>query len=102
MYWDNTPVHECAGWWTDDGTATAMIIIMSAEDADTSEEQLEEWKAYIAENKTLPDDYSSMTVDHLVGNIAINYSWILDEELYEKMDAAYKDLIKTIGAKEEF
>ncbi len=38
----------------------------------------------------------------MAGNVAFGYSTILDEEIYEKMDAAYRELIEAVGAKEEF
>ena len=80
----------------------AVILILSSDEGDTSEAQLEEWKAAIVENKALPGDYSVITVDHLAGNVAFGYSTILDEEIYEKMDAAYRELVEAVGAKEEF
>ncbi len=101
-YWPGTPVRECAGWWTDDNSSMAVILILSSDEEDTSEAQLEEWKAAIVESKALPGDYSVITVDHLAGNVAFGYSTILDEEIYEKMDAAYRELVEAVGAKEEF
>lgn len=36
----------------------AMILILSSDEGDTSEAQLEEWKAAIVESKALPGDVS--------------------------------------------
>ncbi len=98
-YWPGTPVNECAGWWDD--MSMAMILVMSPENSDSSQEQLEEWKTSIRENKALPGDYSTITVDYLVGNIAFSYNTILDEELYNKMDTACKELFEALGVTPE-
>lgn len=101
-YWAKTPVNECVGCW-DDSTTTIMIAILSADNADTSEEQLNEWVANIKEKKALPGDYSSFVVDHLIGNIAFSYeATVLDDEIYNKMTDAYNYLVKSMGVTPEF
>lgn len=102
MYWDNTPINECVGCW-DDTSVSIMIAILSADNADTSEEQLNEWVTHIKEKKALPGDYSSFTVDHLVGNLIFSYeATVLDDEIYNKMTAAYNYLVKSMGVTPEF
>lgn len=102
MYWDNTPINECVGCW-DDTSVSIMIAVLSADNADTSEEQLNEWVANIKEKKALPGDYSTFTVDHFVGNIIFSYeATVLDEDIYNKMNDAYNYLVKSMGVTPEF
>ncbi len=101
-YWSGMPVKECAGWWTEDGSM-AMIFVLSGSEADTSEEQLNEWIEAIKADKKLPlEGEMTIAIDHLVGNLAFSYSTVLDEDAYNAMDAAYKNLVEALGAKEEF
>ena len=102
MYWDNTPVNECVGCW-DDTTVSITIAILGTDNADSSEEQYNEWMTNIKEKKALPGDYSSLTIDHLVGNVAFQYeTTVLDDETYNTMTDAYNYLVKSLGVTPEF
>lgn len=102
-YWPETPVKECAGWWTDDGMAMVMIFVMGSDEADTSEEQLAEWRESMKNTKGLPGEFaaSGVTVDDLSGNVAISYGGVLDEQLYSNVEAAWKGLLEKLGAASE-
>lgn len=101
-YWPGTPVTECAGWW-DDMNNMVTILLLSPDNADSGQEQYDEWMTAIRDTKALPGDYAALTVDHLIGNVAIQYeTTVMDDEIYEKMNAAYQDLVKALGATPEF
>lgn len=101
-YWPGTPVNECAGWWDDEGT-TVMIVTLSADNVDTSQEQYDEWINYFRENKSFPSEYMGIPVDHLAGNVAFLFETsILDDAVYEKMSAAYQNLVDTLGVTPDF
>lgn len=102
-YYPETPVDECVGWWTDDGTASVMVILMKKELADSNEEQYNEWMTSFKTSKAAPGDYNLMTVDHLVGNVAFEYEkTILDDTVYNKMEAAYQNLLSALNVTPEF
>ncbi len=97
-YWPDTPVNECAGWWNKEGTDRVMILIMKSDNADTSEEQMNEWIKSIKENHTLPGEYASLPVDHLVGNVAFSFETsILDDANYEAFNNAYQQLLTALN-----
>ena len=101
-YWPGTPVNECAGWWNDEGTIMVTIILLSADNADTSEEQLEEWKTSIKENHALPGEYASLPVDSLIGNVAFTFEeTILDDAVYEEFTKAYEELLAAMNVTPE-
>lgn len=103
IYWPGTPVDECAGWWTDDGSAMVMICILKESHADSSAEDYSVWKSAIVETKALPGEYSAFAVDHLVGNVTFSYSsFIMDDDVYEAMDAAYLQLVEALGVTPDF
>ncbi len=104
MYWDNSPVNGAVGYWDDAGTdASIMILMLGADNADTSEEQLNEWKEHIKANKACPGDYSLCTVDHLVGNLAFEFETTApNDEIYNSMLDAYNYLVKAMGVTPEF
>ena len=102
-YWPGTPVNECAGCWDDAGTFMVMIFLFDGSNADTSEEDLNTWLDGIREKKTLPEEYMSMPVDHLVGNIGFTYEiYIQDEDAYNAMNDAFHALMQAKGVTPEF
>lgn len=106
-YWPGTPIEECAGWWdANDETGMSgyvMILIASPDLADSTEEAYDQWMSYIKENHKLTEEYTSLKVDHLVGNAAFCYSELtLDEEELAKIEAAYEQFIADTGATAEF
>ena len=103
MYWDSTPVNECVGCWDDAETYSIMIAILGPNNADSSEEQYNEWMTSIKEKKACPGDYSAFTIDHRVGNVAFEYeATILDDDVYNAMTAAYNYLVDSLGVTPEF
>ena len=78
------------------------IILLSADNADTSEEQLEEWKTSIKENHALPGEYASLPVDYLIGNVAFTFEeTILDDAVYEEFSKAYEELLAAMNVTPE-
>jgi len=105
MNWPNTPVSECAGWWDLVGTEVCeMIMIMSPDLADSSQEDYDSWIETITNDKTLPGEYSSLgKVDHLVGNVAFAYSTMtLDDDTLARVEAAYERFLVDTGATATF
>lgn len=103
-YWGGTPVNECAGFWDDLGMKMVMIFIIKSDLPDSSEEEYNEWKTMFKEKKVLQitQEDPAFPIDHLVGNVALNYSESLDEEFAEKMDKAWTDLVAAMGATADF
>ena len=102
MYWDNAPVSECVGWWDDEGTSV-IITILKPDLADSSQEQYDEWMTGFRENKAFPEDFMGMPVDHMIGNVVFEYETsILDDGIYEKMNAAYENLASALGVTPDF
>lgn len=101
-YWPETPVDECAGWWNEDGTVMVMIFVMSGENADTSEDQLNEWKNSVLDSNTFPGEYATVPVDHIVGNVAFSFeTTVTDEDVYNAFKSAYQELLDTMGVTPE-
>lgn len=105
-YWPGTPVDECAGWWDDAGMVNVMIFILSPDNADTSQEQYDEWMSCIREKKLLTEEegYMPISIDHLVGSVAFgfNETTVLDEDILERTVAAYENLIAALGVTPEW
>lgn len=103
MYWDDSPVSECVGWWDDVGVSV-IITILKPDLADSSQEQYDEWMAGFRENHAFPEeDYGGMPVDHMIGNVVFEYETsILDDDIYEKMTTAYEDLVSALGVTPDF
>lgn len=101
-YWPGTPVDDCAGWW-DDMNNMIVITILKPDIADSSQEQYDEWMTAIRDTKAFPGDYAALGADHLVGNVVFEFeTTVMDDEIYEKMNTAYQDLVKALGVTPEF
>lgn len=85
----------------DEDTGSACVMIMWF-DPDSKQSNRDEVYNYIKENKMTPEDWSSMPVDHLVGNFAFSYTLCADNAEYDKMDAAYEAFIKEFDLTPEF
>jgi ABC-type transport system substrate-binding protein len=97
-YWPGTPVDECVGWWNDDDTVMVMICILSADSADTDEDQLNEWLTSAQEDNTFPGEYATVPVDYVVGHVTFTFeSTILDDDVYNAFSEAYQNLVSSVG-----
>ena len=71
--------------------------------ADSSEDNYNAWINQIKTKKALTEEYSALPADHLVGNAAFTYEKAtLDDDVCEKMEAAYKKPVSELGATPEF
>jgi predicted small lipoprotein YifL len=97
-YWPGTPVDECVGWWNDDDTVMVMICMLSADSADTDEDQLNEWLTSAQEDNTFPGEYATVPVDYVVGHVTFTFeSTILDDDIYTAFSEAYENLVSSVG-----
>lgn len=97
-YWPGTPVNECAGWWTDDGSSMVMVFVLKEDIEDSSKADYDAWLKAATETKKLPGDYSALQADYVVGNVIFSFeTTILDDAVYNKMSDAYKYLVEKIG-----
>lgn len=101
-YWSDTPFNECSGYWDDLGEIQVMFFTFDDTLPDTTPEEVAAMKESIKANKFLPEDYSAMPIDHMVGNVAVSYMLSTNEEFYNKMDAAWNALVKATGATLDF
>lgn len=85
----------------DEDTGSACIMIMWF-NPDSKQSNRDEVYNYIKDNKTTPEDFGSLPVDHLVGNFAFSYTLCADNAEYDKMDAAYEAFIKEFNLTPEF
>lgn len=99
-YWPGTPVADCAGWW-DDMNNMIVITILSPDLADSSQEQYDEWMTAIRDTKAFPGDYAALGADHLVGNVVFKAT-VMDDDIYERMNGAYQNLVDALGLSPEF
>jgi hypothetical protein len=91
-------VDECVGWWNDDDTVMVMICILSADSADTDEDQLNEWLESAQEDNTFPGEYATVPVDYVVGHVTFTFeSTILDDDVYNAFSEAYQNLVSSVG-----
>lgn len=103
VQWGGTPVDECVGCWDDAETFSIMILTLNTKNADSTDEMLNEWLTSIKEKKACPGDFSVLTVDHLVGNVAFEFeATILDDDVYNAMTDAYNYLVKSLNVTPEF
>ena len=102
MYWSGTPFNECAGYWDDAGEILIMCWTFDETLSDTTPEEVQAMKDYIIENHALTDEYMSMPVDHLVGNVAFSFTFTSDDDVYNAAEEAYTQLINGLGATPEF
>lgn len=105
--WPETPVSECAGWWDANDEVGdhgyVMMLIMSPDLADSSQDAYDELIGYIRENKALPEEFTALGVDHLVGNVAFAYTELtLNDDEVAKIEAAFEQFISDTGATPEF
>lgn len=102
-YWPGTPVSHFTGYWNEEGSVMITVGTLDATLADSSEDLVNEWLESIRTNKTLPGDYSALTVDHLVGNVFFTFeTTVLDEEIYNQTLAAYEYLVEVLNLTPEF
>lgn len=101
-YWSDTPFNECSGYWDEAGLIQVMFFTFDDTLPDTTPEDVQTEKEYIKANKMLSEDYSSMPIDHMVGNVAVSFTYTTDDDFYNKMEAAWTDLVKATGAKADF
>jgi predicted small lipoprotein YifL len=97
-YWPGTPVDECVGWWNDDDTVMVMICILNADNADTDQDQVDEWLTSAQEDNTFPGDYATVPVDYVVGHVTFTFeTTILDDDIYNAFSEAYQTLVSSVG-----
>lgn len=102
-YWAGTPVDEAVGCWDDAETFSIMVCILNTKNSDSTDEMLNEWLTSIKESKKAPGEYSMLTIDHLVGNVAFQFeTTIADDAVYNSMLDAYNYLVKSLGVTPEF
>lgn len=105
-YWANTPVYEASGYMDNEGTVTIMFFTFKNDLADVPEGDVQKFIDGIksSEDHMFPEygEIVPMPIDHLIGNIAVNYSYTTDEAVYNAMDKAYNDLITALGVTPEF
>lgn len=98
-YYAGTAVDECVSYMDDDGLI--MICIFNTDPAN-GDADVDAFLAEVKENHTLPEDFSSMPVDHMIGDLIFFYSFTADEEVYNAMETACQQLAKDLGVEMEF
>ncbi|MCM1544107.1 MAG: acid shock protein [Ruminococcus sp.] len=97
-YWPGTPVTEAVGCWDDAETFSITVLVLGKDNADSSEEQYNEWKTNIKEKKDLPGEFSGIPMEHMIGNLVFSYETsILDDDMYNAMTDAYNYLVKALN-----
>ena len=97
-YWTGTAFDEASGYMDDVG-ATSIICIL---DPDSTEGDASAVAEYIRTNKAFDEDFSSMPVDHLAGNVVFVYGISADEEFYSAMEKATQDLFTALKVTPDF
>lgn len=98
-YYPNMGINECVSYMDNDGLVLISIFNTDPENGDAD---VEAYLAGVRETHALPADLGSVPVDHMVGDLVFWYSFTADEEVYNKMDAAYNQFITEFGFTPEF
>ncbi len=98
-YYAGTPYNECGGYMDEDGLYFTGVWTMNPDD---SEGSVSEVIDYVRENKTLPEEFGSLPVDHLIGNFIFVWGLSSDEDFYNSMETAYNDLVEALGVTPDF
>ena len=106
-YWAGLPVYEASGIWNvaGAGDVSIMFTVFNPDSSDTTPEDVEAVKQIIREDKN--HDYTTDKLflgpqDHMVGHVAFAYSDVLNEEVYNAVDAAYNYLVEAMGVTPDF
>ena len=98
-YFTGIPINEGAGYMDDEGLYLTAVYTMMKDD---SEGSVQEFLDYVKEHKTMPEEWGSIPVDHLVDNVIFWYSYSQDETFYNAFEAAYNKLITELGVTPDF
>ncbi len=102
-YWAGSgiPVDEGSGYMDDSGAYFTEVFII---DPNSAEGDAASFLARVREIKALDfgEGGDALPIDHLVGNVAFCYGLSTDEDFYNKMEAAYQQLVADLGVKADF
>ncbi len=98
-YYVGTCIDECGGYMDDAGLYFTGVFIV---DEDSTEGNAAELLSYVKENRTLTEEFGSMTIDHMCGHLLIMDSFTQDEDFYNSFESAIKDLVKALGAELDY
>ena len=107
-YWANYPVWEVSGAWNANGADDFMVMftVFNPDAPDTTSDEVEAVKQAIKDDPThnyTTDEIFLGVQDHMIGNVAFSYGlYILDENLYNEMEAAYNELVAAMGLTPDF
>lgn len=98
-YYAGTAVNEAVSYMDDDGLI--MICIFNTDPAN-GDADVDAFLAELRESHTMPEDLSSLPMDHMIGDLIFFYSYTADEEVYNAFDAACQQLAKDLGVEMDF
>lgn len=107
-YFANMPVYEYSGVWNADGADDIglFIVTFNPDSPDTKPEEVEAIKKKIREDKNhdyTTDDLFLGPQDHMIGNVAFSYGTATpNEEVYNDIEAAYNNLVQSMGLTPDF
>jgi hypothetical protein len=104
-YWSGFPINECAGCWNDAGTVDFEVFTFNPNGADTTPEEVEEWKTTIRESDQHlyeTEDVFLTPMNHMFGDVAISYFYTTDDDVYNAMEDAYQALIAQYDVTPDF
>lgn len=98
------PFNEIGNYYDEAGLITIMFFTFDDTLPDTPSETVEAAKTYAREHKSMGEEQGMFEtiIDHMVGNVAVSYSHTSDEDMYNRMDAAWAQLVKATGAQVDF
>ena len=106
--WAGMPIYEASGIWNADGADDILIVFFTFDPTspDTTPEAVEEVKEIIRNDKN--HDYTQDGIylgpqDHMVGHVSFSYGFsTYNEEYYNKTEAAYNQLVESMGLTPDF
>lgn len=99
-YYAGTAVHECAGYMDEEGLV--MICVFNTDPNNGETLDVDAFLQGVRDTHALPEDLSSLPVDHMVGDLIFFYRFTADETVYNAFDAAYEQLVAALGVTPDF
>lgn len=99
-YYAGTAVHECVGYMDEEGLV--MICVFNTDPNNGETLDVDAFLQGVRDTHALPEDLSSLPMDHMVGDLIFFYSFTADETVYNAFDAAYEQLVAALGVTPDF
>lgn len=103
-YWTEFPqVYEVSGIWNEIGDITVMFFTFNTDAPDANAEKVEALKQAIINdpNHDYTDSKEGVFLgiqDHMIGNVCFSYgAYTFDDDLYYHIEAAYNQLVESMG-----